>query len=634
MSLFNIKDKLYKKEQEENLAQHEITQYNPEASETGVNTPHEKDLWMEKSVGLGQAEKGKITKGLLALIVVLAMVLLLAVAFEIRQAAFNVKNSSVSIRGSEQSESGQAVTYEIDYKNDNWIGMRNAVIKVSYPEEFKPAANENFKEEGPTSGVYSLGSVALRSSGKVFLTGKAYSPKGALIYLRASLDYQPAFFFGQFETKNQLGVNIIPAPITLEIQGPQDIVKGNALDYLINYRNNSTETLDGLQLQMQYPEGFKFFDAVPTESSDGNTWKIGSLKPGEAGKVVISGQLDSESGMTRLATVSMGVMDKGEFVSYNDETVATRIMTSPLLIAQTINYKKQLSVDAGEHLEFRINYKNNGNLGLRDVIVTEKLDSPVLDYTTLDMQGGSFDASNNLITWKASDIPAFNNLAPGTSGDIVFSIGVKNNIPLDGEQKKNFIVTSLAKIDSPDVSTPIAMNKIVSSNRLDMKLNSKIILETRGFYHDATITNSGPIPPKVGQETTYTLHWKAMNVSNDINNVTVTASLPTNATMTGKIFPDDARLSYNERTNSVVWNIGKMDAGEGVLSAPLEVAFQVKIKPSPEQAGREVGLLGQATLGAKDLFTLEDLSVSSEAKTINLPEDAATINVGGSRVSK
>lgn len=166
-----------------------------------------------------------------------------------------------------------------------------------------------------------------------------------------------------------------------------------------------------------------------------------------------------------------------------------------------------------------------------------------------------------------------------------------------------------------------------------MKLNSKIILETKGFYHDAQIPNAGPIPPRVGQETTYTLHWKAMNVSNDINNVTVTANIPTNTVMTGKIFPADARLNYNERTNSISWNIGKMDAGEGVLNGAPEVAFQVRIKPSPDQFEQSVGLLGISTLNAKDLFSGENLTITNDAKTINLFEDKTLVDVGGDRVS-
>ena len=634
MSLFNIEDKLYKKDQAENLSEHDITQYNPEASKAGMKLPVKDDAWLKNQGSLVQEEKKKITTGLIVLLVVLSLVLVLAVGFEVRQLAFNSKNSSIAVVGPDQLKSGQAVTYEIDYKNDNWIGMKNAVIRISYPEEFRPDASDKFKEDSRTSGIYTLGSVPMRSSGKIFFSGKAYSPKGALIYLRTSLAYEPAFFFGNFETNAQFGINVAVAPISFEVVGPQNLASGDVLDYLISYRNDGSDVMDGLWIKAQYPEGFKFLSSSPLESTDGNTWQIGNLAPGESGELVIRGQLEGGDGITRSAKISIGVVSSGEFVSYNDENVDTQIISSRLVVSQTVNDKSQLNINAGEYLRFKIVYKNNSGIGLRDVILTEELASPILDYATLDTEKGNFDGARNMITWKASDIPAFKNLAPGASGEIIFSIKVKDIIPLDGNTKKNFAITSLAKIDSPDVPTPISTNKIISSNSLNMKLNSKMILSTSGFYNDAKIPNSGPIPPRVGQETTYTLHWKVRNVSNDINNATVTANLPTNAVMTGKIFPDDARINYNERTNSITWNIGKMDAGEGMSNTAPEVAFQVKINPSLDQFKRTVGLLGQSILSADDLFTKEKLSVTNDAKTINLAEDAALLAAGGEAVAK
>lgn len=633
MSLFDIRNKLYKKHSPKNISEHDISQYDPSASKTGAYVSKEDDLWSETRENLVITQKKAIIKGLIALGIILGIILVSVIIFEIRQGAFKNGNAYVSVSGPEQIEGGQLTSYEVKYKNNNWISVENAEIKISYPENFKLESDENFTPDSPTSGIYRVGTVGMRSSGKIVFSGKAYSPKGALIYLKADLSYKPFSFLGQFKANAQLGVNVIPAPIILEIQGQQNIASGNAVEYVINYQNDGNESLNDLHMKMEYPEGFTFLRSDPIASEGDNIWQLGGLKAGVSGKAIINGRLEGAGGMTRTAKVSIGVMNNGEFVSYNDETVDTQIIASPLLISQTVNEQQQLNVEAGQYLQFRITYKNTGNIGLRDVIVTEKLDSPVLDYASLDMKGGSFDAASKSIIWKASDIVAFKNLNPGQQGEIAFSIHVKGDIPLDGYQKKNFIIVSLAKIDSPDVPTPISANKIISSNEMDIKLNSKMILVTKGYYDDTTIPNSGPIPPRVGQETTYTIHWKAMNVSNDISNVKVSASLPTNATMTGKIFPDDARLNYNERSNSIVWDIGKMDAGTGILNSPLEVAFQVRIKPTLEQIGKEVGLLGVSTLSATDLFTKDALTVTTAVKDTSLFEDRELTMSGGGRVS-
>ncbi|MFH1183292.1 MAG: hypothetical protein V1690_03450, partial [Candidatus Moraniibacteriota bacterium] len=343
---------------------------------------------------------------------------------------------------------------------------------------------------------------------------------------------------------------------------------------------------------------------------------------GQEGKIVANGKLEGERDDVRPVKAQVGTDSGSGFISFNEESADTKIYTSPLVISQTVNGVTSLNANPGDYLQFEINYKNEGDIGMNDVIVKETLDSPVLDYSTLDKDGGIFDINSKTITWKASDYKELRSLEPGQGGTIRFSIEVKEVIPVSGANDKNFVITSLAKIDSPDVVTLVSANKIIAGNKIDVKLNSKLVLDVKGYYNDSAIPNSGPIPPKVGEETTYTLHWRATNVSNDIGEAKVETTLPTTATFTGKTFPEDSRITYNERNNSLVWDIGKMEAGKGILSPPLEVSFQVKIKPSPEQVGREVNLLGKSDFSAKDLFTGQDLKFSAGGKTTNLTEDS------------
>jgi hypothetical protein len=167
------------------------------------------------------------------------------------------------------------------------------------------------------------------------------------------------------------------------------------------------------------------------------------------------------------------------------------------------------------------------------------------------------------------------------------------------------------------------MNKIIAGNAMNMKLDSKLLLSVKGYYKDPNITNSGPIPPKVGQDTTYTIHWIVGDVSNDISNATVEAVLPTGVTMTGTVYPENTNITYNERNNSIVWEIGNMSAGTGTLSGSQEASFQIKVTPAPSQAGDMMSLLKPSVFKAKDLFTGEDLSANVDGKTTQLSEDSS-----------
>jgi hypothetical protein len=418
-------------------------------------------------------------------------------------------------------------------------------------------------------------------------------------------------------------VSVISAPVTLEVMAPQNISNNDEVNYLITYKNEGVENLENIRVRVDYPEGFIFSSSNPKSFEGNNIWYVGSLSGGQSGKIVVAGKLGGSRDEIKIAKITIGANNNGEFISYNEEDARTKIISSSLAITQTVNDLNSLNVNAGDNLRFKINYRNDGALGLRDVIVTEHIDSAVLDYTTLDTGGGAYDANSKTITWKASDHKELKNLASGQSGTISFSIAVKGVIPVANANDKNFIISGLAKIDSPDIPTPISMNKIISSNEMNIKLNSKLILSVKGYYNDANIPNSGPIPPKVSEESTYTMHFIASNVSNDIEGAKVEVVLPTSVSMTGKIFPEGSPLSYNERTNSVVWTIGNLPAGAGIVSPAKEVAFQIKIKPSIDQVGNEAPLLKESTFSARDLFTGESISVTVAEKNTHLSEDGA-----------
>ncbi|MFZ2193221.1 MAG: hypothetical protein WAV31_03180, partial [Candidatus Moraniibacteriota bacterium] len=514
--------------------------------------------------------------------------------------------------------SGNLVTYEIKYKNENRASLKNVKFKLSYPEYFKPEENPDFKIEGTTLSVYEMGTISGNAEGKLTFKGKAYSPKGNLIKIQADLIYTPSTVSTEFASTDQVPVNIISSPITLGILAPQDISSGDEINYVINYKNDGATEFSNIRIKVDYPSGFSLSEANPKTSEGDNIWYLGNLAAGQSGKIVVTGRLEGGFDYVGVLNVAIGENNNGAFVSYNVENAETRIAASPLTLSQTVNGSREFIVEQGGKLIFEIKYKNEGTIGLRDVIVTEKLDGAILDYTKLKFEGGSFDASSNTVTWKAVDYKELKNLNPGQSGIIRFTAEIKTFIPLENTDDKNFIISSLAKIDSPDIPTPVNSNKIIASNTIELKLNSKLILNVKGFYNDKDIPNTGPLPPKVGEETTFTLHLTAVNLFNDVSDAKFEASLPTAVVATGKIFPEGSPLVYNERTNSLVWSIGNMSAGAGITSPPKEVAFQIKIKPSVVQSGQEAPFLGKGTFSAKDLFTNKNISVEAGAVGINL----------------
>jgi len=623
MSLRDIQENLYKKDADPGLSKRGPADYDPENAPLILNNqPAEKDLWKEKKYEVGKEGKKAIKIGSIVLGSIVLLVILFGGFYWFKKSSFSEERMIVSVSGPKEARSGKLLTYEIKYKNENRAALKNAKLKLTFPDTFNPEENPNFRIESPVSGIYDLGEIKGHSEGKVNFNGRVYTPKGALIYIEAGLSFNPSGFSTQFVSKNKLGINVISTPLELEITAPQSISSGNEVNYLITYRNSGGENFDSVKIRAEYPDGFTYSNSDPRPFEGNNIWYIGNVSPGQQGKITISGKLEGERDQVKPIKAHIGSTEEGTFVSYNEDDVFTKIVSSPLSVSQTVNGAASLNANAGENLLFEINFKNNGDQGMRGVIVTENIDSPVLDYSTLKLDGGSFDESKKTITWKAPDQANFRNLEPGQGGTLKFSVRIKDILPISSANDKNFVISSVSKIDSPDVATPINMNKIISGNKMDVRLNSKLVLDTLGYYNDGSISNSGPIPPKVNEETTYTIHWKIINVSNDISGAKVESSLPTGVAFTGKVSPEDAGFEYNERTNSIIWEMGNISAGVGVLSPAKEISFQVKIKPSSDQIGKEVKLINESKITAKDSFTGENLEKTSSGRSTNLPEDS------------
>lgn len=636
MSLSEIKRKLYKKEAEKDLASHAESIYNPERKSEFPETPADLSRnWGKTDANpeLEQKKQKTFRVGAIALGIIIFFIVILTGLYFYRLTSFSEERVKAQISGPKDAGSGKFLTYAINWENDNRADLKNTVLKVNYPDYFKPEDNSNFVIDGPTTGHWDMGTVEGHTNGKLILNGRIYSPQGALVYLKTELYYTPAVFSSPFTARSQIGVNVISTPISLEVMAPQNISTGDAVNYLITFKNNGNDDFENLKIKVDYPGGFTFSRSEPASLESNNVWYVGRLSPGQEGKIVISGKIEGNRDEVKTVKSYIGSVENGSFVAYNEEDADTRISSSPLAISQTVNGMADLSVDPNQNLSFSISFKNEGQIGLRDVIVTENIDSTVLDYSTLQMEGGYFDESTKTITWKSSDYPILKNLEPGAGGSIDFSIKVKDIIPIGGPQDKNFVISSVAKIDSPDIPTPIHMNKIIAGNKMDTKLNSKLILAVNGYYTDPNIQNSGPIPPRVGSETSYTIHWAVTNTTNDLSGVRVESSLPTGVVPTGLKVPEGANLSFNERNNTVVWEIGNMAAGTGILSAPKEVSFQIKVKPSVESLGKELDLLGPSTIYGTDYFTGVSLTSLVDGKTTYLREDVTIIPGTGTRVA-
>jgi hypothetical protein len=218
-------------------------------------------------------------------------------------------------------------------------------------------------------------------------------------------------------------------------------------------------------------------------------------------------------------------------------------------------------------------------------------------------------------------LPALQYLGPHQQGQVSFSIKVKDSLPINDYNDKNFKIVNTVKIDSSERPLALEDIEIAGQSQLVTKIISQLSLQAQGYYYDDLISNSGPVPPRVGQTTTYTIKWRLVNTANDLSGVKVEAFLPPHVHWMNKISPSGANLKYNSQTGQLVWQVGDLSAATGVLLPVKKVAFQIAITPSLAHLGNYVELVGQSKITAQDNFTGLELTKTDKPIDTDLPDD-------------
>lgn len=578
-------------------------------SEEGIQM-NQTESWQEPNT-LGKEEtlapsssvpKKKYIKVLvISLGIITAIALAIGIAMKIRSSLFHEENIQMNIVGPNDISSAELVTFSFEYTNDNWASLENAAVIFEYPETFHPENTPGFVTN-TSRAEYAIGTVASHGKGTVTLSGKFSSYRGDRIVMGAVLRYSPASFSGAFEKRTQKEVRIASSPLSLEVVAPIESANDQDIQYEVHYTNNGTSDFSNLRVKLDYPDGFVFFDADPRPTEGNAIWKVATLSPRADEKIIVRGKLSGERDQQKAFHGSIGVVQgDGSFAVYSEHERRTRVVASPFSISQKVNNNvRDVALNPGDRISYEVTYKNEGNVGIRDAILTVDLDSPYLDYTTLQWNSvrGAYNQSRKVISWKASDFSSLARVEPGQSGVVSFSIGTYTNLGERFPGASELILRSVAKIDSPDIPVLTGSTKIVASSEVTAKFNTSVSANLTGLYQDAVFQNTGPQPMIVGQETTYSIHYALSNTFNRVENGRVSILLPTGIRHTGKRSPESERITFNERTNEFVWDVGDIAPG-----TTREIIFQVAVIPEPVSANGDVLLVSRALFTGKDSFT-------------------------------
>lgn len=558
------------------------------------------------------------------LIIIIIFILLAGAAIIWGRHSFSRAEVQIDIEVPEDIASGEEVVLTIKYKNNNRVNLYDVYLIIDYPlGTFSPEGKEIYQEQK------NLGTILRKSQGEESFKVRFVGEKGDVKNLTAKLDYRPQNINSRFENGSSLRIEINSVLIGINIEGSEKTIAGQEVKYLIEYENETEEDILSLKIELTYSDDFEFKSANPNpESVEGNNvWGVDLLRPGEKEAIELKGVLKGGEGESKILKAAIGRIENDSFLQYSQSEFVTQIAPSPIILLLGIEgVEEECKINPGQRLNYKIEFRNNTDVVLRELILRANFEDNIFDFKKLELGGiGFFDSRENIITWSGAEVSALNLLEPNQLGQVRFSVQIKESLPIFSFNDKNFQARILAEIETLSVPAKFSIPELKVERELVCKINSQLDLKAKVYYYEPEpgIINIGPIPPRVNQLTTYTVHWQITNTSNDLKNIKVWATLPQGINWQNYYINkvSGSNINYNERTKEVIWEISELPAGTGVVLPVYELIFQIGLRPSINQVGQIPTLIKESSIEGKDSFTEVTLKDFSPEIDTTLPHD-------------
>ncbi len=547
----------------------------------------------------------------------------------------SVNNVDISVEGPVSLAGGDPLNMGIIITNNNDAAIEFADLLIEYPEG--SYASTESKEALPRIKK-SLGKInaheTVRETANAVLFGESNTEKNIQITLEFRFEGSNA----TLEKKKQYTIGITSSPVDVAIDMLKEANSGQEVEVDVHLKSNSSTPLKGLVFSVDYPFGFRFKDADPNPQYDNKMWILGDLAPSAERVVKIKGILEGQDEEEKIFRVYVGTQSERDpqalGITYNSLSRSIFIKKPFLALDMVIDNDSanEHVSSAGKIVRADVLWQNNLPTKIIDGQIQVKLHGDIINrYSIAVGNGGFYRSLDDTIVWDSkSGNDALAVVEPGEKGSASFSFSFQPLVSKDGRKafanpEVTIEVTASGRRVS-DTNVPEEINTVAIKK---IKVESSLNLASRAVYYAGPLKNTGPLPPKVNQETTYTIIWTITNSSNDVSSAVVRTTLPTYVKWLGVVSPNSEGVTYNEIGGEVVWNAGNIAAGTGINRAAREVAFQVSFLPSISQINQSPLLTSEIPISGNDNFTGTTLSDTKRALSIKLSTDSVFLENQG-----
>ncbi|MEK7500210.1 MAG: hypothetical protein AAB649_06450, partial [Patescibacteria group bacterium] len=432
----------------------------------------------------------------------------------------------IEIGSPEHFTAGGEFTYNLVVKNNSKVDWGSVDVTLTTPTGFSYESSSPTGAPSEQNISVSLPPLPENESATFTVGGRLVGEEGSSALSRVEVTVSPKNFPKERITQSKTATTLISAiPLEVSIEAGKSAAVGERIAAVIHVRNLSDSVITGAVLKLTPDPGMQLAVEDTGFSAEFSVvdsfWRLPDIAPLDEVVRYSVLYVTGNSGDQRELGISVTQDQKNQTFTLRKISHVVSVTSAQVSVAQTFNNDTsgKLVVPSSGRVDGIIEYKNTGTNGLTDAIVKVKFEGTGLDASSITLNSGAYDPTTNTITWTAASVPALRRILPAASGKITYSFSTLayDKFPLAPNGKNQQLIAT-ASLDSPDLPKPTGQIRQVVSGRFFLPISTDILLGIDAFYDDGRlgITSTGPLPPKVGEQTTYTLRTRIGSSLNDI----------------------------------------------------------------------------------------------------------------------
>jgi len=558
-----------------------------------------------------------------------------AVVIGFQSPSVSPEQVDISVSGPDTVSAGETTNLDISVTNNNKKTLEDVSVTVEFPAGTR---------QPDTGGdelrrvQRSLDNIGPNESKQISVAASLFGKQDETQQIMTTVEYSLADSNAIFSVNNSYAVTIGELPIAMDISAPNETAPGQPITFDITVQSNSAKTLNNVILRGEYPFGFTTTQTSPEPTYQDNVWSLGDLEPGEKREINISGRfsggVDSGQRTIRFASGIARNKDDVAIETLFVERSQTLGLQAPLLgLSMNLggDNNGQFSLTGSNEVVGSIEYQNNTDQPLRATEIRLQVNGESVDSSNITADEGLYRQSDQQITWNGQTAEKLETIAPGDSGELVFSMRTKDAKQLAKLQNPIVEFTANATAEPP-LGTDLP-NSVTTDTSRTAKVLSDVRVTTETQRNSDQFAVSGPYPPQVDKKTGYVLYVSVTNPSNDLTNVRLLADIPAYVSIVGDPQLSDGSFTYNETLGRMRWEINKLPAGAGYQGATVNMYIPITIRPTLSQVNTSPELLSDITLSAVDAFADETIKLESIDEPNTQAEDIGDTSRGSGSVT-